>query len=79
MKRLLLPLKALILIGSIALFSEVFRLVNSARVNLNNKNLCVKQHTEYYLKTWDKKNLHNENMHEAQAFIECKERKYIYK
>ena len=35
-------IKALILIGSIALFSEVFRLVNSARVNLDNKNVCVK-------------------------------------
>ena len=40
-------IKLLILIGAIALFTEVFRLVNSARVNLDNKNLCVKQYKKY--------------------------------
>ena len=40
-------IKLLILIGAIALFTEVFRLVNSARVNLDNKNLCVKQYKKF--------------------------------
>ena len=40
-------IKALILIGSIALFSEFFRLVNSTRINLDNKNLCVKQYKKF--------------------------------
>ena len=41
-------IKLLIFIGAIALFTEVFRLVNSARVNLDNKNSCVKGHITYF-------------------------------
>ena len=41
-------IKALILIGAIAFFTEVFRLVNSARVNLDNKNSCVKGYKTYF-------------------------------
>ena len=41
-------IKALILIGAIAFFTEVFRLVNSARVNLDNKNNCVKGYETYF-------------------------------
>ena len=45
----LLILKALILIGSVALFSEVFRLVKTARVNLENKNTCLEKIYKKYL------------------------------
>ena len=41
-------IKAFILIGSISLFIEIFRLVNTARVNLDNKNVCVKTQFKKY-------------------------------
>ena len=41
-------IKTLILIGAIALFTEVFRLVNSTRINLDNKNACVKTQFKKY-------------------------------
>ena len=46
-------IKALILIGSISLFSEVFRLVNSARVDLDNKNACVQYSFKKYVEDED--------------------------
>ena len=41
-------IKVLILIGSIALFTEVFRLVYFARINEASKYICIKdQYKEY--------------------------------
>ena len=65
-------IKALILIGSIALFSEFFRLVNSTRINLDNKNLCVKQYKKFLgnLNAYDDKN--GKGLLHADAYKECK-------
>mgnify|MGYP001182760446 CR=1 FL=1 len=60
-------IKTLIIIGSIVLFSEVFRLVNSARIDLNNKNVCVKKFKKYYESEW----ADDETMQEAYAYKEC--------
>tara|TARA_Y100000589_G_C26974321_1_gene555891 strand:+ start:542 stop:736 length:195 start_codon:yes stop_codon:yes gene_type:complete len=35
-------IKGLIVIGSLALFTQVFSVLNSSRINLDNKNTCVR-------------------------------------
>ena len=65
-------IKALILIGAIALFTEVFRLVNSARVNLDNKNLCVKQSKKFHKKQFMFQDKENKELIDATAFESCK-------
>ena len=62
----LLILKALILIGSVALFSEVFRLVKTARVNLENKNTCLEEIYEKYLEKE-----YTKDYSRARAFMDC--------
>ena len=42
-------LKVFIFVGSLVLFTGVFRLINSARVNLDNKNTCVQNRVKSYL------------------------------
>jgi len=42
-------LKVFIFVGSLVLFTGVFRLINSARVNLDNKNTCVQNRVKFYL------------------------------
>tara|TARA_B100000242_G_scaffold235602_1_gene175475 strand:+ start:1234 stop:1458 length:225 start_codon:yes stop_codon:yes gene_type:complete len=41
-------LKVFIFVGSLVLFTEVFRLINSARVDLDNKNARVKTQFKKY-------------------------------
>ena len=65
-------IKALILIGSIALFSEFFRLVNLTRINLDNKNLCVKQTKKYLGKQMAFQDEEKKGMLHAEAYIACK-------
>ena len=65
-------IKTLILIGAIALFTEVFRLVNSARVNLDNKNLCVKQYKKYHKSQLMFQDEEYKIIKDAAAYIECK-------
>ena len=65
-------IKALILIGAIAFFTEVFRLVNSARVNLDNKNLCVKQYKKYTKSQLMFQDEEYKIIKDAAAYIECK-------
>ena len=65
-------IKALILIGAIALFTEVFRLVNSARINLDNKNLCVKQYKKYNKKQFMFQDKEGKELIDAAAYESCK-------
>ena len=65
-------IKLLILIGAIALFTEVFRLVNSARVNLDNKNLCVKQYKKYNKNQAMFQDEEGKKMINAAAYEACK-------
>ena len=65
-------IKLLILIGAIALFTEVFRLVNSARVNLDNKNLCVKQYKKYHKNQAMFQDEEGKKMIDAAAYEACK-------
>ena len=65
-------IKALILIGSVALFSEVFRLVYLARVDLNNKNLCVKQYKKYFKNQYQYNDDEMKGLLQADAYKECK-------
>jgi len=65
-------IKLLIFIGAIALFTEVFRLVNSARVNLDNKNLCVKQYKKYHKSQLMFQDEEFKKIKDAAAYIECK-------
>ena len=59
-------IKALILIGSIVLFSEVFRLIKTARVNLENKNTCLE---EMYNKYIEKE--YTKDYSKALAYVYC--------
>ena len=65
-------IKTLILIGAIALFTEVFRLVNSTRINLDNKNLCVKQYKKYFREQVPYDDKEGKGIIHADAYIECK-------
>ena len=65
-------IKLLILIGSIALFFEVFRLVYSARIDLNNKNICVNQFKKYFKNQYQYANEEIKGLLQADAYKECK-------
>ena len=70
---LLLPLKALILIGSIALFTEVFRLAYFARINEASKYICIKdQYKEYRDNFVNGKRQYSKEKSRAYAYSDCK-------
>ena len=60
-------IKALILIGSISLFIEVFRLVNSARVTNDHKNACIQHAYNELIKNSYK----TKKEARALAYIDC--------
>ena len=66
-------IKTLILIGAISLFTEVFRLVNSARVDLDNKNACVKTQFKKYResKTYTGYDEYTKKEARAYAYSDC--------
>ena len=59
-------LKVFIFVGSLVLFTGVFRLINSARVNLDNKNACVKWTTKEFLR-----NEYSNESSRALGYKEC--------
>ena len=61
-------IKLLILIGAIALFTEVFRLVNSARVKLDHQNACI----QYAYDKYTEDNWKTKKEARALAYIDCR-------
>ncbi len=59
-------IKALILLVSVVLFTEVFRLVKTARVNLKNKNNCQEQIYNKYIEKG-----YTRDYSKALAYVDC--------
>ena len=60
-------IKILILIGSISLFVEVFRLVNSVRVTNDHKNACI----QYGIDLLTEDNYKTKKEARSYAYIDC--------
>ncbi len=65
-------IKVLILIGSISLFTEVFRLVYFARINEASKYICIKDQYKEYRDTYSGKNQYSKEKSRAYAYSDCK-------
>ncbi len=66
-------IKILILIGSISLFTEVFRLVYFARINEASKYICIKdQYKEYRDNFVNGKRQYSKEKSRAYAYSDCK-------
>tara|TARA_Y100000589_G_C26861373_1_gene510085 strand:+ start:292 stop:609 length:318 start_codon:yes stop_codon:yes gene_type:complete len=56
----------LLLVGAFVLLFEIYSLVNSARINLDNKNNCVKQYEKFF-----ESQGYEKYMIRASAYKEC--------
>ena len=66
-------LKVFILVGSLALFSEVFRLVYFARINEASKYICIKdQYKEYRNQILNGKIRYSKEKSRSYAYSDCK-------
>tara|TARA_R100000773_G_scaffold22349_1_gene19723 strand:+ start:1656 stop:1859 length:204 start_codon:yes stop_codon:yes gene_type:complete len=63
-------IKLLIIIGAIALFTEVFRLVNSARVTNDHQNACIQHAYNELIKNTYK----TKKEARAYAYIDCSDK-----